>query len=109
VDDGGCGDACGLSRAARCGEGAGQRHRRQGGVRAHLRELLGRPVASVPDFAYSEKLRSMRADWGNWDETRLDAYLGNPRQVLHGVKMYFKGLPDANDRAAVIGYLATLQ
>jgi cytochrome c len=74
-----------------------------------LWHVLGRPVASVPDYKYSEKLMSMRKDWSVWDETTLDAYLSNPRQVLHGVRMSFKGLPDATDRAAVINYLATLQ
>lgn len=71
--------------------------------------VVGRPVASVPDFNYSSKLHSVAADWGSWDATKLDAYLLNPRQVLHGVRMYFKGLPHAKDRADVIAYLATLK
>ena len=63
--------------------------------------VVGRPVASVPDFNYSGALLAKREDWQKWDETRLDAYLVNPREVLHGVKMYFRGLPDAKDREAV--------
>jgi cytochrome c len=51
----------------------------------------------------------VKNDWKNWDEKHLDLYLTNPREVLHGVKMYFKGLPDAKDRAAVIAYLGRLQ
>ena len=69
---------------------------------------MGRPVASMPDFTYSQALTAKREEWGTWDAARIDAYLVNPRDVLHGVKMYFKGLPEANDREAVIAYLKTL-
>jgi cytochrome c len=71
--------------------------------------VVGRPIGSLPDYVYSEKLKSMRASWGKWDDTTLDTYLFNPRVVLHGVKMYFKGLPDGQDRADVIAYLRSLK
>ncbi|MGO9486692.1 MAG: c-type cytochrome [Rhodomicrobium sp.] len=74
-----------------------------------LWNVVGRPIATVPDFSYSEKMRSMRIDWKVWDAERLDLYLANPREVLHGVKMFFKGLPDAKDRADVIAYLQTFK
>ena len=73
-----------------------------------LWSVMGRPVASMPDFTYSQALIAKREEWGSWDAARIDAYLVNPRDVLHGVKMYFKGLPEANDREAVIAYLKTL-
>ncbi len=73
-----------------------------------LAGIVGRPVASVQDYAYSEKMQSMRAEWKVWDEEHLDAYLTNPRQVLHGVKMFF-AVPDAKDRGDVIAYLKTLK
>ncbi len=74
-----------------------------------LWNVVGRPIASVPDYAYSEKLLNVRNEWKVWDGKRLDTYLTNPREVLHGVKMYFKGLPDPKDRADVIAYLKTLK
>jgi cytochrome c len=74
-----------------------------------LWHVIGRPVASLPGFAYSQSMLGVKNDWKNWDEKHLDLYLTNPREVLHGVKMYFKGLPDAKDRAAVIAYLGRLQ
>ena len=46
--------------------------------------VVGRPVASVPDFNYSGALIAKREDWQTWDEKRLEAYLVNPREVLHG-------------------------
>jgi cytochrome c len=74
-----------------------------------LWDIVGRPVASVPDYSYSEKLRSMRDEWKAWNAAQLDMYLTNPREVLHGVKMFFKGLPEEKDRQDVIAYLETLK
>jgi cytochrome c len=68
--------------------------------------VLGRRAASVPDFNYSAALKQ---EDRFWDEAALDTYLTNPRGVLHGVRMYFKGLADARARADVIAYLATLK
>ena len=49
-----------------------------------------------------------RQDWGTWDEKRIDAYLVDPREVLHGVKMYFKGLSGRRTAQPFIAYLKTL-
>lgn len=73
-----------------------------------LFDVVGRPIASVHGYDYSKKMRAVSRQWKVWDEQRLDAYLTNPRQVLHGVKMFF-AVPDASDRADVIAYLSTLR
>jgi cytochrome c len=73
-----------------------------------LFDIVDRPIASVPGYDYSKKMRAVGKDWKVWDEKRLGAYLTNPRQVLHGVKMFF-AVPDARDRADVIAYLSTLK
>jgi cytochrome c len=73
-----------------------------------LFDIVGRPVASVQGYDYSPKMRSVARDWKVWDEKHLDAYLTNPRQVLHGVKMFF-AVPDAATRADVIAYLGRLR
>ena len=73
-----------------------------------LFDIVGRPVASVQGYDYSKKMRAMSKEWKTWDEKHLDMYLTNPRQVLHGVKMFF-AVPDAADRADVIAYLNTLR
>jgi cytochrome c len=74
-----------------------------------LWNVIGRPIGSVPDFAYSDKLLNMRSEWKAWSPKQLELYLTNPREAVHGVKMYFKGLPDQKDRADVIAYLETLK
>ena len=73
-----------------------------------LFHIVDRPVASVPDYVYSDKMRAAGKQRKVWDEKRLAAYLANPRQVMHGVKMFF-AVPDAKDRADVIAYLITLK
>jgi cytochrome c len=73
-----------------------------------LFDIVNRPIASVQGYDYSAKMRSVAKEWKVWDEKHLDLYLTNPRQVLHGVKMFF-AVPDAKDRADVIAYLGTLK
>jgi cytochrome c len=71
-----------------------------------LWHVVGRQPASVPDFVYSE---AMKANKTIWTVTSIDSYLADPRGDIHGVKMFFKGLPNADDRADVIAYLQTLK
>ena len=73
-----------------------------------LFDIVGRPIASVQGYDYSAKMRTVGKDWKVWDDKHLNAYLTNPRGVLHGVKMFF-AVPDAADRADVIAYLNTLK
>jgi len=71
-----------------------------------LWNVVGRQAASVPDFVYSDAMRSNKSIWS---VSTLDAYLANPRGDVHGAKMFFKGLSEAKDRADVIAYLQTLK
>ena len=71
-----------------------------------LWNVVGRQVGSVPGFEYSE---AMKANNVAWTTSSLDTYLADPRGDIHGVKMFFKGLPAAKDRDDVIAYLETLK
>lgn len=71
-----------------------------------LWSVVGRKPATVPDYSYSE---AMKANRSAWTVAALDAYLADPRGDVHGVKMFFKGLPEPRDRADVIAYLTTLK
>ena len=75
------------------------------GTGPHLDGVVGRPVASVADFAYSE---AMVAHGGNWDAEPLQAFLADPKGVVPGTKMAFAGLPKPEDRANLIAYLQTV-
>ena len=76
--------------------------------------LMGKPVASQADFAYSESFKAANAAGAIWDEAALAAYLPDPNGWLKEVtgddkaktKMTFKLTKGAEDVAA---YLATLK
>lgn len=76
------------------------------GVGPNLRGVLGRPVASAPDFAYSESLRNRGT---TWTAEELDAFLAGPAGYAPGTSMPFAGLKDPEDRAAVIRFLGGLK
>jgi cytochrome c len=71
-----------------------------------LSGILGRHSASVPDYSYSDAMKS--AD-EVWDAPTLDAYLTPGRDLVPGNKMLFVGLANAQDRRNLIAYLATLR
>jgi cytochrome c len=71
-----------------------------------LWNVVGRQPASVPDYSYSEGMKTNKTPWS---VSSLDAYLADPRGDVHGVKMFFKGLAEPKDRADVIAYLQTLK
>ena len=41
-----------------------------------------------------------------WDDASLDAFLADPAGFMPGNAMVYPGMPSAEDRAAVIDYLA---
>lgn len=71
----------------------------------HLDGVVGRAVASVDGFGYSD---GMKAHGGDWTPEALNEFLTNPKGVVAGTKMSFAGLPKVEDRANVIAYLASL-
>ncbi len=68
-----------------------------------LHGIVGRHSASLPNFQYSDGMKS--AD-KTWDVQNLDSYLANPRGLVAGTKMVFVGLKNEQDRQNVIAYLA---
>ena len=65
------------------------------------RGVYGRKAGSLPDYAYSDALKSSNIVW---DEETLDKWLTDPQTFVPGVKMFFH-LDNAQDRADVIAYL----
>ena len=76
------------------------------GAGPNLRGVLGRPVASDPDFPYSEALRGRGT---TWTDEQLDAFLAAPADYAPGTSMAFAGLKDPAERAAVIRLLRRLK
>jgi cytochrome c len=70
-----------------------------------LKGVVGRKIASLPDFQYSAGLKAKQ---GVWTESALDAFLANPQGFAPGTQMY-GGAADPNDRKAIIDYLKTVK
>ena len=68
-----------------------------------LKGMVGRKAATVPGYTYSKALSA----WGQtWTTANLDKYLAKPSALVPGGKMLV-GVANADQRAAVIAYLAT--
>jgi cytochrome c len=68
--------------------------------------VVGRKTGSEPDYTYSPANKAANL---TWDEATLDKYLESPRTVVPGTKMTYGGQKDAEKRANLIAYLATLK
>ena len=67
--------------------------------------VVGRPVASIAGFSYSDPLKAVGGDW-TYD--KLDAWIANPSAFAKGTKMSYAGQSDASKRADILAYLQTL-
>jgi cytochrome c len=70
-----------------------------------LWDVVGRDIAAIEDFAYSDALAGKE---GAWDYQALDAFLAQPREWAPGTKMAFAGLQKPEERADIILYLRSL-
>jgi cytochrome c len=68
--------------------------------------IVGADKARFEWYGYSQALA--QAD-GTWTEAALDAYLTDPDAFLPGTAKTLIGLPDEQQRAGVIAYLASLK
>ncbi len=72
-------------------------------VGPNLWGLIGREMAAVEGFAYSDALKQLG---GRWSFERLDAFLADPKGFAPGTKMAFAGIKKPEDRAALLAWLA---
>ena len=68
----------------------------------HLDGVVGRAIASVPDYAYSD---AMAAHEGEWTPEDLNQFIEDPSEFVPGTKMTYSGMDDVADRADLIAYL----
>ncbi len=71
----------------------------------NLHDIVGRAVASVDGFAYSNALKEYG---GNWDYEKLDCFLKDPKNCVPGNKMSFAGVKKDGDRADIIAYMRSV-
>ena len=78
--------------------------------------IVGKPVASSPDFKYGEGILAAQAKGVVWDEAQITTYLADPNAWVKTAsgddaaksKMTFK-LPKPEDAADMAAYLATFK
>jgi cytochrome c len=68
----------------------------------HLVGVVGREIAALPDFGYSEALARHE---GAWSFETLSAFIADPRGWAPGTSKTFSGVPDVKARAAILLYL----
>ena len=81
--------------------GEGARHK----TGPHLNDLFGRRAGGLEDFEYSRGLIRAGLDGMAWDRDKLDIYLENPKSLVSGTNMRFRGLKSVEDRHNVIVFL----
>jgi cytochrome c len=64
--------------------------------------IVGRPIASVAGFAYSDALKAVGGDW-TYD--KLNHWITKPAAMAAGTKMAFPGESEASKRADILAYL----
>lgn len=69
-----------------------------------LKGVVGRAVATVPDFKYSDAMKTF-GEGKTWTEEELAAYLPKPKDLVPGTKMAFVGLKSPEDIANLIAFL----
>jgi cytochrome c len=67
--------------------------------------VVGRPIASVPGFAYSDSLKGVG---GDWTYEAINTMISNPKSEASGTKMSFPGEKDPQKRADILAFLQTL-
>ncbi len=70
--------------------------------------VVGRPVASISDFSYSDALHKVADEHGTWTYEGINTFITNPKKYAPGTRMGFGGLASEKDRANVLAYLQTL-
>ena len=94
-----------FARCKACHKAEEGRH----GVGPSLFGVVGRPVASLPDYEYSEALTAFGESGIVWNPERLASYLEDPREVVPGTTMAFVGVPRTEQRDGLVCYLETLR
>jgi cytochrome c len=74
-------------------------------VGPHLDGVVGRDIASVEGFGYSDALTSLD---GAWDADQIFHFVADPKGYAPGTAMAFAGLKKEDDRANLIAYLETI-
>jgi cytochrome c len=74
-------------------------------VGPRLTGIFGRRAGTEDGFAYSKSMARMGADGLTWTLATLDAYIANPKALVSGTRMNYRGLVSDADRADLLAFL----
>ena len=78
-------------------------------VGPELNGIVGRKAASVEGYPYSPGMKKLGDEGFVWTEANIDKWITDPKAMLpeSAMALAFQGVPDADERANIIAYLAT--
>ena len=76
-------------------------------VGPHLKGVIGRNVASVADYKYSENMLEFAKANPAWTYELFVKYIENPKAMIPKTKMVFPGLKKEDEREDLLAYLKT--
>jgi len=68
--------------------------------------IYGRQAGIAAGYRYSNALKNSGL---TWNEDSLNRYISDPQGAIPGGRMPYSGMPDADDRKALIAFLITLR
>lgn len=71
----------------------------------HLNRVYDRRAGSIDGFPYSRPMTRQGADGLIWTLTTLDAYIENPRALVSGTRMAYRGLRDLERRQDLLAFM----
>lgn len=74
-------------------------------VGPHLNGIFGRRAGGNAGFTYSKSIARMGADGLTWTIDTLEAYVENPKSLVSGTRMNYRGLADPAQRGDLLAYL----
>lgn len=78
-------------------------------VGPHIKGLIGRPVAAVADYKYSDNMKEYAAANPAWTEELFLKYIENPKGEVPKTKMAFAGIKKEDEREDLLAYLMSLK
>lgn len=74
-------------------------------VGPHLVGVVGRKVATIEGFSYSDSMKVFASTGAVWDEATLDSYLENSKALVSKTKMAFAGIKKEEERVNLMAFL----
>jgi cytochrome c len=76
-------------------------------VGPYLKGMIGRNVASVENYKYSEAMQEFAKTHPVWTEELFLQYIENPKAMVPKTKMVFPGIKKEDERADLLAFLKT--